>query len=315
MPRPRPTRSPPAGFPKSGVGQHVDAWVGQHVRTVSQAETSRDREIKRGDSRVANGRAPQGGRLAVAMDDLGWGSRFPSYLDARDRSSNAVKRDLPEDAGPRLFCDACGGVEFDSGDDGFYYCRLCGSQSQDVVDTGYAEEDVFGDAQGSGALYHIHRHRAQKHSQDPAAPAISKDDVLRSLSKSLAAGSGGVVKKEQEKELPYGFEDQPSEPRDFGAGPCLDAETLARGIRLRYVQGLQVILQLQCEALVEKFGVSPLICGLAGTIWLRYVASSMVFDEGWGQKVIAESEATVSQSRDDNPGKDLFHLYASISLE
>ncbi|URD92580.1 RNA polymerase I-specific transcription initiation factor Rrn7 [Musa troglodytarum] len=234
------------------------------------------------------------------MDDLGWGSRFPSCLDARDRRPHAVKRELPEDAAPRLFCDACGGVEFDSGDDGFYYCRLCGSQSQDVVDTGYAEEDVFGDAQGSGALYHIHRHRAQKHSQDPAAPAISKDDVLRSLSKSLAAGSGGAVKKEQEKALPYGFEDEPSEPRDFGAGPCLDAETLARGIRLRYVQGLQVILQLQCEALVEKFGVSPLICGLAGTIWLRFVASSMVFDEGWGQKVIAESEAAVSQSRDDN---------------
>ncbi|KAF6159573.1 hypothetical protein GIB67_032344 [Kingdonia uniflora] len=47
---------------------------------------------------------------------------------------------------------------------------------------------------------------------------------------------------------------------------------------------------VQCEALVEKFQVSPLICGLSGVIWMRYVAASRVFDKDWADDSIAESE-------------------------
>ncbi|KAG5584484.1 hypothetical protein H5410_044918 [Solanum commersonii] len=43
-------------------------------------------------------------------------------------------------------------------------------------------------------------------------------------------------------------------------------------IRLRYVMGLQTMIQMQCKTLVEKFNVSPLIVGLAGPIWLRLLA-------------------------------------------
>lgn len=218
---------------------------------------------------------------------------------------SGVKR---EGDGPRLYCDACGGTDFASGDDGFYYCQMCGSQSQDVVDTGCAMEDILGDNHGSGALYSLYRSRARTQSQTPT-PAVRKDDILRSLANSLASGRN--PKKEAEKGPPYGFEEESSAPRDFPTGSCSDADALAIGIRTRYMQGLQVILQLQCEALVEKFGVSPIICGLAGTIWLRYVASSMVFDEGWAQKTIEVSEVAFAQSHHERPGVGLYHLYAS----
>ncbi|KAG1360949.1 TATA box-binding protein-associated factor RNA polymerase I subunit B [Cocos nucifera] len=212
-------------------------------------------------------------------------------------------------AGGGLYCDGCGSREFEAGDDGFFYCQQCGSQSQEVVATGCADEDILGDGSGPGAVYSLFHHRARPQSDAPSAtPKISRDELLRSLTQSL---SGSAVKREEAEPSaarPYGFDDEPSEPRDFGSGPCPDAETLAGGIRIRYVQGMQVMIQLQCEALVERFGVSPLICGIVGDIWLRYVALSRVFDEKWVEKVIAESEeaeavAASTNSRDSEPGK------------
>ena len=61
-------------------------------------------------------------------------------------------------------------------------------------------------------------------------------------------------------------------------------------IRIRYVMGLQYMIQFQCEALVREFKVSPLICGLAGTIWMRFVACSAVFDDDWADQTIQNSE-------------------------
>ena len=86
-------------------------------------------------------------------------------------------------------------------------------------------------------------------------------------------------------------DDEVSEPRDFGCGSsCSDEEKLADGIRLRYVEGLQVMLQSQCEILVEKFGASPYIVGIVGPIWLRYVATKRVLADDWPDRVIEESE-------------------------
>lgn len=116
-----------------------------------------------------------------------------------------------------------------------------------------------------------------------------------------------------EGQRPYAFEEEEGdEPRDFGAGPGpgADAEAAGAAIRARYVQGLQVMLQRQCEALVEQFGVGPLICGLAGTIWLRYVAASQVLDDGWARKVITESKAAAAAtpSQDDEQGENFAHI-------
>ncbi|XP_023636362.1 TATA box-binding protein-associated factor RNA polymerase I subunit B isoform X2 [Capsella rubella] len=60
--------------------------------------------------------------------------------------------------------------------------------------------------------------------------------------------------------------------------------------RDRYVKGLLMMITYQCEALVEKFSVTPLIIGLVGPICLRFVSLSEVFDDDWADNAIRDSE-------------------------
>eukprot|EP00249_Psilotum_nudum_P024587 c29230_g1_i4 orf=84-2312(+) len=76
-----------------------------------------------------------------------------------------------------------------------------------------------------------------------------------------------------------------------------DEEALAENIRKCYVDGLQTILQLQCEALVQKFGVCSLICGIVGPIWLRFLASSRVFQNEWATEALEVEEIRNGQRR------------------
>uniref|UniRef100_M8C5E2 Rrn7/TAF1B N-terminal cyclin domain-containing protein n=1 Tax=Aegilops tauschii TaxID=37682 RepID=M8C5E2_AEGTA len=91
------------------------------------------------------------------------------------------------------------------------------------------------------------------------------------------------------------------EPRDFvpGAGP----EELGARVRRCYVEGLQVILHQQLQVLVDRYRASALVCGVAGTVWLRWVAASKVFDGMWARKVLAEDEATRRQKRSASGGE------------
>ncbi|KAM0865749.1 hypothetical protein ACQ4PT_043068 [Festuca glaucescens] len=86
---------------------------------------------------------------------------------------------------------------------------------------------------------------------------------------------------------------EPDEPRDFVPGAADvwvgEPEELGIRIRQRYVQGLQVILQQLLQVLVERHRAGALICGVAGTIWVRWVAASKVFGEMWARKVMAEA--------------------------
>ncbi|XP_010426572.1 PREDICTED: TATA box-binding protein-associated factor RNA polymerase I subunit B-like [Camelina sativa] len=65
--------------------------------------------------------------------------------------------------------------------------------------------------------------------------------------------------------------------------------------RDRYVKGLLMMITYQCEALVEKFKVTPLIIGLVGPICLRFVSLSEVFDDDWADKAIRDSELLQSK--------------------
>ncbi|CAN1170378.1 TATA box-binding protein-associated factor RNA polymerase I subunit B, partial [Linum perenne] len=47
----------------------------------------------------------------------------------------------------------------------------------------------------------------------------------------------------------------------------------------------------QCEALVEEFGVSPLIVRVVSSVWLRFVAVSGVFRDEWANDTVLESES------------------------
>ncbi|KAI3874311.1 hypothetical protein MKX03_019459 [Papaver bracteatum] len=86
---------------------------------------------------------------------------------------------------------------------------------------------------------------------------------------------------------------KPYVPADSGSSVCISAEDYANELRLRYTMGIQLIIEFQCEVLVEQFGVSPLICGLAGALWLRFVAASKVFDENWASQISEDSEMQV----------------------
>lgn len=181
-----------------------------------------------------------------------------------------------------LYCGGCGGRDFQGDDDGYYYCVLCGSQSQDLIHTATADEDLLAE----GGLYNSHYTRRLSQPQNPNPPK-SRLQLSQELEQALGAPAG---KDEATVKFVTFDDDEVSEPRDFGSGSCYDKEKLADGIRLRYVEGLQVMLQNQCEALVEKFGVSPYVVGIVGSIWLRYVATMRVLADDWPDKAIEESE-------------------------
>ncbi|XP_077228888.1 TATA box-binding protein-associated factor RNA polymerase I subunit B-like isoform X2 [Tasmannia lanceolata] len=172
-----------------------------------------------------------------------------------------------------LYCDSCGNVGFEDGDDGFFYCKSCGFQSQDIIDM---------IAQGEEAMHNSVYNRS--------ILSQSKSHLKTEQNHSHSQSQTPTLNPKVEK--PYSFEDEISVPMDFGnqKNSHPDADELANGVRSRYVQGIQVMIQMQCEVLVEKFGVSAMICGVAGTIWLRFVAGSRVFDEGWANEVIIDSE-------------------------
>ncbi|CAA6664647.1 unnamed protein product [Spirodela intermedia] len=212
----------------------------------------------------------------------------------------AVKREAEEfQTRPRIRCEGCGGTDFESGDDGFFYCRDCGGQSQDMLETDCAEDDMFAE---TGALYNNKyvRHgqsqsrplplsQSQSQSLSQARSKAAKEEMLRSLARNL--GGLGNVKEER----PHGFDDEFSQPMDFGNVPFPDDKSLADGIRLRYVQGIQLMIQMQCKELVERFGMSRLICGIVGEVWFRYLALRKVFDESWADKAILEAEAAARE--------------------
>ncbi|XP_058078742.1 TATA box-binding protein-associated factor RNA polymerase I subunit B-like [Magnolia sinica] len=187
-----------------------------------------------------------------------------------------------------LYCDNCGHLAtFNNGDDGFYYCQTCGSQAQDVIDTAGQGEDLF-----NSGIYNL------AHSRKIKSEPISQSQNPTPFPKSL--------KPPKEEDKPYLFEEEISMPLDFGNSmDPIDANMLVNNIRLRYVEGVQLMIQMQCEALVDRFGASASICGLSGTIWLRYVATSGVFEEQWATDVIADSE----KAFEDRVGKEEAEIF------
>lgn len=213
------------------------------------------------------------------------------------------------DSGPQaLSCNTCGNVGFGDGNDGFFYCLQCGSQAEDFIDTGDADEDFIekGDQTG-GPIYLVSHRRQRNPSVIKAEPISQSDSLLNSQMQSQFWASlnhndddvktpNRVQVKTEEYDYDVGsFTDGvgPTGPEDFGMiGTSVPSfEDYYNEIRIRYVMGLQLMIESQCEALVREFNVSPLICGLAGTVWLRFVAGTRVFDDAWVDDAIQESES------------------------
>lgn len=209
----------------------------------------------------------------------------------------------------KLTCNTCGNVGFADGADGYYYCKNCGSQAEDIIETGVADEDFAATGAGTGtALYRAShtRHVAKSQSTSQFVPLSQQSSfwtplfqepntITKDGEDSRDCDYSGIYKVKKE-EVHYDYGIGPTEPTDF-SNDLVQEENQAgyedyhQEVRKRYLMGLQLMIELQCEALVKKFKVSPVICGVAGNIWLRFVSSTGVLNEDWADKAINQSES------------------------
>ncbi|KAL3645628.1 hypothetical protein CASFOL_010808 [Castilleja foliolosa] len=183
-------------------------------------------------------------------------------------------------------CHQCGSnVGFRISDDGFFYCGYCNSQADDIVDTGVDEELVFNTYSQKSSI----RVRPASTNVIPAEP-ISQ--VKLTTSQYL-----------DHPDVPVDDEDDgvgPTGPSDFGSTKMnISYEDYYLEIRSRYLTGIQIMIQLQCKALVEEFSVSPLIVGLVGQVWLRFLASTGIMDGQWADQAVHDSEAQMKDEGEE----------------
>lgn len=167
-------------------------------------------------------------------------------------------------------CAECCAVEFYDGGDGFSYCVNCHNQAKDLINACIDDDDLF-----NTGMYSQRRARPTPKSQ--SQPEYSE------LPKS---GAGGV-----DDDVKLGDGVGPLGPTDFGGSAVnFSYEGYYSAIRLRYLLGFQIMLQLQSKALVEHFNVSAGIVDLHNPIWLRLLARTSVMDDDWADKVVQQSE-------------------------
>ncbi|KAF7835125.1 TATA box-binding protein-associated factor RNA polymerase I subunit B [Senna tora] len=188
-------------------------------------------------------------------------------------------------------CQICGNVGFSDCVDGYIYCIRCNSQADDYVELDVADEDLFnkeGDARG--ALY-LPSHRRRKRAQSIKAEPMSQSDPLYDSQTQLFETLGlDDETPQREGNLQQSLI---KEEEDFGGSSGVEVPTFKdyyNKITFQYVMGLQMMIEFQCEALVKEFKVNPLICGLVGPIWLRFVSGTVVFDYNRAKKLIFKSE-------------------------
>ncbi|KAK1696265.1 hypothetical protein QYE76_012962 [Lolium multiflorum] len=195
----------------------------------------------------------------------------------------------------RLVCESCGYPDEyspDDAEDGFFSCRQCSNVHTSTQATA-ADPDDFKEIVN----------RSSFRISQPAKPRTPYRTPFHAPHAPAAPAFNGF--------------DEPSEPRDFVSGDeeaWRDPEELANRVRWRYVQGLQVILQRQLQVLVERYRVGALVCGVAGTAWVRWVAASKVFDEMWARKVLAEDEAA-QRLKYSAPGGEQIPQEVKLELE
>lgn len=176
----------------------------------------------------------------------------------------------------KWICENCGTVGLVEGNDGFFYCTNCSTRAEDYQDTGVADEDFYDkDGDARGGLYsnrHVRRGVSSAVKPEPLSqPLDNISPFYNPFSQTKTEDHNAVDAK------------GPTGPTDFGLDGIIElsVEDYYTQIRLRYVMGLQRLIELQCEALVRKFKVNPTICGLSATIWLRFLAGTRLFDDDW----------------------------------
>ncbi|XP_047951651.1 TATA box-binding protein-associated factor RNA polymerase I subunit B isoform X1 [Salvia hispanica] len=179
-------------------------------------------------------------------------------------------------------CDVCPSDDgFTKKRDGFFYCVWCNSQAEDIRDAGIDEDGFYSS-----------RFARARPSRPPAAATEPVSQVKSAMSQHLDRSH--LVDNTGEDII------EPNEPRDFATSlKDYTLDDYYTDIRSRYLKGLQLMMQLQSQALVEKFGVSPLIVGLVGPLWFRYLASTKVLADGWAHRAVHDSETQVQGEEDE----------------
>ncbi|OMO79041.1 hypothetical protein CCACVL1_13940 [Corchorus capsularis] len=199
-------------------------------------------------------------------------------------------------------CHICGNLGMSDGLDGFFYCLRCGSQADDVIDTGVADEDFVDKGTHGGAIYLSSHTRHSRQPITPAQPVSQYDPKSQQFWSQLSQEHRDHDGNQDAVGEDAGFDSvEPTGTSDFGSYSVgvYSYEDYYTELRNRYVMGLQMMIQAQCEALVEKFNVKPLICGIVGPIWLRFVASTRIFDDSWADEAIHESEIQKTGEAED----------------
>ncbi|KAL1215299.1 TATA box-binding protein-associated factor RNA polymerase I subunit B [Cardamine amara subsp. amara] len=217
-----------------------------------------------------------------------------------------------------MICKECDNETFDEEDDGFIYCKQCGVRVDDIIQTGVDDGDLIGEGGGTqGAMYDPRNRRIQSQKITPLQLHVTSDTMRYSQfrsqleSESQMIPKSGIekmglfreVKREPENELT-----ELTEPEDFGA-ETLSYKDYYEETRDRYVKGFVMMVTYQCDALVEKFNVTPLIIGLVGPVCLRFVALSGVYDDDWADNAMHDSEAQLEEEelKDDKKKKPRTH--------
>ncbi|CAH2079580.1 unnamed protein product [Thlaspi arvense] len=185
-----------------------------------------------------------------------------------------------------MICKECDNEEFEEVN-GYFVCQQCGVQVDDVIATGVDDDDLIGDKGGTrGATYQPSQtRRVQSQSMaTPSQPRYTQETDRYSQFRSQLKSA------------------IPMEPDDFGAAgsEALSYEDYYKQTRDRYVNGLVMMITYQCDALVDKFDVTPLIVGLVAPICLRFVALSGVYDDDWADNSINDSELQSQDMQETN---------------
>ncbi|KAJ0229697.1 hypothetical protein HA466_0313940 [Hirschfeldia incana] len=193
----------------------------------------------------------------------------------------------------KMICMGCDNDAFEE-EDGFFYCLQCGVRADDIIATAVDDQDFAGDNGGTrGATYsQVNARRiTTQPTPTPSHPEETNQySQFRSQLKKSASKISSQPKSAAGDEL-----GAPTDPEDFGgeggeAVTALSYEDCYQQTRERYANGLIMMITYQCDALVEKFNVTPLIIGLVGPICLRFVALSGAFDQDWADNAIRDSE-------------------------
>lgn len=215
-------------------------------------------------------------------------------------------------------CGVCGSTDMTSGGDGFTYCNRCGSQSQNFLDEAFDYEDAH--------MFNARHRRDRNVARNEQIAAMESQHNLKASQQASYLGTQEDLAYLQQTDFNSQFASQlglfpevgtqsqvPDTDQKGSVDSQLglsDSDKLAAHVRRVYVEGLQILLQMQCEVLVERWGVNPLVCGIVGPVWLKFLESTCVFEKGWADEalLVAEAQHHKDPEQDENPERESLSL-------